>query len=161
PTPRPPARRCGAAPHRMATRGPFGNSGTSRGRRTVGVPRRLSSARGSTELTPVSSPTYSLATGTPTGMNFPPPSPWKLVAAVDPTREYVAFASAFHLKSPRRVPAFIRRSFKIIKQADAASGIVGWSLGQNIFKLDFYTLSVWQDAESLRHFVRDCDHLAS
>jgi len=28
--------------------------------------------------------------------------------AVDPTREYVAFTSAFHLKSLLRVPAFIR-----------------------------------------------------
>jgi hypothetical protein len=65
------------------------------------------------------------------------------------------------LKSLLRVPAFVRRAMKIMKQADAASGIVGWSLGQNLFKLEFYTLSVWQDNESLRHFVRDADHLAS
>lgn len=94
-------------------------------------------------------------------MNFPPPTPWKLRAAVDPAREYVAFTSAFHLRSLRRVPAFIRRSIKIMKQADAATGIVGWSLGGNVFKLEFYTLSVWHDAESLRHFVRDGDHLAA
>ena len=94
-------------------------------------------------------------------MNFPPPSPWKLRAAVDPAREYVAFTSAFHLKSLRRVPAFVRRAMKIMKQADAASGIDGWSLGQDLLKLEFYTLSVWQDSESLRHFVKDGDHLAS
>jgi hypothetical protein len=94
-------------------------------------------------------------------MNFPPPTPWKPRAAVNPAREYVAFTSTFHLKSLRRVPAFIRRSRKIMKQADDASGIVGWSLGANIFKLEFYTLSVWQDAESLRHFVRDGDHFAA
>ena len=72
-------------------------------------------------------------------MNFPPPSPWKLRATVDPTREYVAFTSAFYLKSLFRAPAFIRRSLKIMKQVDAASGIVGWALGSNIFKLEFYT----------------------
>jgi hypothetical protein len=94
-------------------------------------------------------------------MNFPPPTPWKPRAAVDPAREYVAFTSAFHLKSLLRLPAFMRRAMKIMKQADAASGIVGWSLGGNILKLEFYTLSVWQDAESLRHFVREGDHLAS
>jgi heme-degrading monooxygenase HmoA len=94
-------------------------------------------------------------------MNFPPASPWKLRAAVDPEREYIAFTSAFYLKSLLRVPAFVRRAMKIMKQADAAPGIVGWSLGQNLFKLEFYTLSVWQDSESLRHFVRDGDHLAS
>ena len=73
------------------------------------------------------------------------PSPWSQRSAVDPAREYVAFTSAFHLRSLLRVPAFVRRAYKIMKQADAAPGIVGWSLGFNLFTLDFYTLSVWQD----------------
>ena len=94
-------------------------------------------------------------------MNFPPPSPWKLRAAVDPAREYVGFTSAFYLKSLLRVPAFIRGAMKIMKQADAAPGVVGWSLGFNLFTLDFYTLSVWQDNDSLRRFVREGDHLTS
>ena len=59
------------------------------------------------------------------------------------------------------MPAFIRRANKIMKQADAAPGIVGWSLGFNLFTLDFYTLSVWQDNESLRRFVREGEHLIS
>ena len=92
---------------------------------------------------------------------FPPPTPWKQSTAVNPTQEYVAFTSRFSLRSVFRVPAFFRRAMKIMKQADAASGIVGWSLGGNLFKLEFYTLSAWQDAASLRRFVRDGDHLAS
>ena len=48
-----------------------------------------------------------------------------------------------------------------MKQVDDAPGIVGWSLGANLLRLDFYTLSAWQDAESLRQFVRAGDHLAS
>ena len=48
-----------------------------------------------------------------------------------------------------------------MKQADAAPGIVGWSLGFNLFRLDFYTLSVWQDNDSLRRFVREGEHLTS
>src|SRR5262249_1303576 len=92
---------------------------------------------------------------------FPPPTPWKQSAAVDPTREYVAFTSRFSLRSVFRVPAFIRRSMKIMKQVYAASRIVGWSLGGNLLKLQFYTLSAWQDAASLQRFVRDGDHLAS
>jgi heme-degrading monooxygenase HmoA len=94
-------------------------------------------------------------------MTFPPPTPWKPRATVDPAREYVAFTSAFHLKSFRRVPAFMCRSLKIMKQVDAAPGIVGWSLGANVLKREFYTLSVWRDAESLRRFVRAGAHLAS
>jgi hypothetical protein len=92
---------------------------------------------------------------------FPPPTPWKQPAAPDPDRLYVAFTSRFSLKSVWRVPAFLIRSRRIMKQADAAPGIVGWSLGANLFRREFYTLSAWQDAESLRRFVRDGDHLAS
>lgn len=92
---------------------------------------------------------------------FPPPSPWSQRSVVDPGREYIAFTSAFHLQSLLRVPAFIRRANKIMKQVDASPGIVGWSLGFNLFTLDFYTLSVWQDNDSLRRFVREGDHLTS
>lgn len=92
---------------------------------------------------------------------FPPPTPWKQRAAVDPAREYVAFTSRFSLRSPLRVPAFLARAQRIMKQVDDAPGIVGWSLGANLFRLDFYTLSAWQDAESLRQFVHAGDHLAS
>ena len=64
----------------------------------------------------------------PRNKMFPPPGPQKPRSAVDPAREYVAFTSAFHLRSLLRVPAFVRHAYKIMKQADAASGIVGWSL---------------------------------
>jgi hypothetical protein len=89
---------------------------------------------------------------------FPPPRPWKQVVAVDPTRDYVAFTSRFFLRSPLRVPSFIRQGGKIMKQADEAAGIVGWSLGANLPTLEFYTLSAWQDEDSLRAFIRAGDH---
>ena len=84
---------------------------------------------------------------------FPPPRPWKQVSETDPEREYVAFTSRFMLKSPLRVPAFMRHSFKIMNQANAAPGIVGWSLAANLPKLEFHTLSAWEDIDSLRAFV--------
>ena len=92
---------------------------------------------------------------------FPPPIPWKPRAVVDPEREYVAFTSRFFMKSIRRVPAFVARSIRIMKQANVAPGIIGWSLGSDLFKLEFHTLSVWEDADSLRRFVRDGDHQAA
>jgi hypothetical protein len=92
---------------------------------------------------------------------FPSPTPWRQLASVDPAREYVAFTSRFFLKSLLRVPAFMARSMRIMKQANAAPGMVGWSLGGHLFKLEFYTLSVWQDEESLRRFVREGDHRAA
>ena len=74
-------------------------------------------------------------------MLFPPPKPWKQVAPIDPDKQYYAFTSRFFMKSPRRVLQFVRRSGAIEKQVDTAPGIVGWSLGANLFKLEFYTLS--------------------
>ena len=91
-------------------------------------------------------------------MLFPPPKPWKQVATIDPEREYVAFTSRFFMKSPRRVLRFISRSGPIEKQVDAAPGVIGWSVGANLFKLEFYTLSAWQDAESLRRFAHEAEH---
>ena len=89
---------------------------------------------------------------------FPPPMPWKQRAPVDPEREYVAFTSRFFLKSVLRLPAFMVRSIGIMKQANRVPGIIGWSLGSDLFKLEFHTLSAWEDADSLRRFVRDGDH---
>ena len=89
---------------------------------------------------------------------FPPPRPWKQRKAVDPQREYVAFTSRFFLRSLRRVPAFLWTSFRIMRQANEAAGIIGWSLGMDIVSREFHTLSAWEDAESLRHFVQDGSH---
>jgi len=91
-------------------------------------------------------------------MFFPPAKRWKQVSAIDPDREYVAFTSRFFMKSPRRVLRFLARSGPIEKQVDAASGVVGWSLAANLFKLEFYTLSAWEDAESLRRFTHEAEH---
>jgi hypothetical protein len=89
---------------------------------------------------------------------FPPPRPWTQRASVEPEREYQAFTSRFFLKSMIRVPAFLASSFRIMKQANTAPGIIGWALGIDILRREFYTLSAWKDAESLRRFVRDGSH---
>jgi hypothetical protein len=89
---------------------------------------------------------------------FPPPRPWKQIVAVDSDRDYVTFTSRFFLRSPLRVPSFMRQGARIMKQADEAAGIVGWSLGANLPTLEFYTLSAWQDEDSLRTFIRAGDH---
>jgi heme-degrading monooxygenase HmoA len=91
-------------------------------------------------------------------MFFPPAKRWKQVSAVDPDREYVAFTSRFYMKSPRRVLRFLARTGGIEKQVDEAPGVVGWSLAANLFKMEFYTLSAWEDAESLQRFAREAEH---
>ena len=89
---------------------------------------------------------------------FPPPQPWKQRTPVDPQREYLAFTSCFHLKSFRRVPAFLASSFAVMKQANTAPGIVGWSMGADLLRLEFHNLSAWTDAQSLRRFIQEGSH---
>jgi heme-degrading monooxygenase HmoA len=94
-------------------------------------------------------------------MFFPPARRWKQVATIDPDREYIAFTSRFFMKSPGRVLAFLARTGPIQKQVDEAAGVVGWSLAANLFKMEFYTLSAWQDLESLQRFVREAEHASA
>ena len=84
---------------------------------------------------------------------FPPPRPWKQIGPVEPEREYVAFTSRFFMRSPLTVPSFVRYGSAIGKQIDSTPGVIGWSLWANLRKLEFHTLSAWEDAESLRAFV--------
>jgi hypothetical protein len=89
---------------------------------------------------------------------FPPPQPWKQLAAIDPDQEYLAFTSRFALRSFLRAPAFMGASFGIMKQVEAAPGVLGYSLGGHLPGLSFYTLSAWQDDDSLRAFSRALQH---
>jgi heme-degrading monooxygenase HmoA len=89
---------------------------------------------------------------------FPPPRSWKQVRVVDPDREYVGLTSRFFLRSVLRVPGFMRQGSKIIKQLEGVPGLVGWSLGADLAKLEFHTLSAWEDAESLRAFTSSAAH---
>lgn len=86
------------------------------------------------------------------------PTPWRWGATVESDREYVAFTSRFFLKSVLRAPVFVRRSIGIMSQARTAPGLIGWSLASDLFRLEFYTLSAWEDAESLRRFVQNAEH---
>ena len=89
---------------------------------------------------------------------FPPPRPWAARAPVDPKREYLAFTSCFFLKSPFRAPAFLASANRVMKQINDAPGIVGWSLGTDILKLEFHTLSAWEDGAALRRFTHAGSH---
>jgi heme-degrading monooxygenase HmoA len=47
---------------------------------------------------------------------------------------------------------------QIIKQLEGVPGLVGWSLGADLAKLEFHTLSAWEDTESLRAFTTSAAH---
>jgi hypothetical protein len=89
---------------------------------------------------------------------FPPPRPWKSLAPVEPEKSYVAFTSRFALRSIRQLPSFLRYGNQIMRQVEAAPGAVGYSLGGDLLKLHFHTLSAWEDDASLRAFVGASPH---
>ena len=95
------------------------------------------------------------------GSVFPPPQPWKQLRPADPEREYVAFTSHFPVKSWQHVLPFFLWSLRIGKQANAAPGAMGWSLGANLATKDFFTLSAWEDGASLHAFVQSGEHAAA
>ena len=48
-----------------------------------------------------------------------------------------------------------------MKQAEVTPGLVGWSVGGDLFKLEFHTLSAWEDTDSLYRFTNEGQHGAA
>lgn len=84
--------------------------------------------------------------------------PWKQVRPAEPEREYVGFTSRFFVKGLLRSLRFQVRAFKVMKQTEDAPGLIGWSLAADLPRLQFYTLSAWEDAHSLRAWIKDGAH---
>ena len=84
---------------------------------------------------------------------FPPAPPWKARRPGELDREYLVFSSRFSLGSVRRVPALLAFSWRIGKRANAAAGIICWSLAPDLSKLEFHTLSVWDERKRLSVFL--------
>ncbi len=83
---------------------------------------------------------------------------WKLLAEVEPDREYLALLSYLPLKRYRTIPRFIGYTGRIKAQLDESRGVVGYSVRAQILKCDFWTLSVWENESRLMEFVRHGFH---
>ena len=68
-------------------------------------------------------------------------------------REYVALLSYLPLNKFRALPKFIRYTIQIRRQLDDSEGLIGYSLDANVPGRKFWSLSVWENEESLRRFV--------
>jgi hypothetical protein len=84
--------------------------------------------------------------------------PWKTIAPVDTSREYLALLSYLPLKKYRMVPRFIRFTFQIQRQLGNSPGAVGYALRAKPLRRNFWTLSVWEDEKTLQDFVRKLSH---
>lgn len=87
-----------------------------------------------------------------------PALPWKYFASPESDREYTAIVSYLPLNKFRALPKFIRYTRQIQRQLAGSKGLIGYSMDANIAGQEFWTLSVWEDAETLRRFVHRTPH---
>jgi heme-degrading monooxygenase HmoA len=87
-----------------------------------------------------------------------PALPWKSFASPESDREYTTLVSYLPLNKFRALPKFIRYTRQIQRQLAGSEGLIGYSMDANIVGKEFWTLSVWKDAEALRQFVRRTPH---
>lgn len=87
-----------------------------------------------------------------------PASPWKSFVVPESDKEYLALLSYLPLKTFRAMPKFFRYTAQIRRQLSDSEGLIGYSLDANILGRKFWTLSVWEDEESLMKFVMRNPH---
>jgi hypothetical protein len=87
-----------------------------------------------------------------------PRAPWTTVSTPVPGKPYLALISFLPLKHFRVIPAFVRYSMQTRRQLKTTRGVIGYSLDAKLFARKFWTLSVWEDQQSLNNFVRQIPH---
>jgi nitrite reductase/ring-hydroxylating ferredoxin subunit len=88
-----------------------------------------------------------------------PALPWKSVTTPpESDRDYPALLSHLPLATFRAMPKFFRFVFAIQRQLAESEGLIGYSLDAHPWAKEFWTLSVWQDRDSLWRFVHRLPH---
>jgi Domain of unknown function (DUF3291) len=68
-------------------------------------------------------------------------------------KKYIHVATFLPLKGWRYMIPFQLMTSKVLKQAKQSHGIVDYAVKANFPKKHFWTLSIWKDRDSMRHFV--------
>lgn len=85
-------------------------------------------------------------------------SRWKMLVPADRTREYIALLSYLPLRRYRAIPRFLQFSLRIQKQLRDTPGVIGYSFRAKLISRNFWTLSVWENEQSLMDFVTRIPH---
>jgi hypothetical protein len=85
-------------------------------------------------------------------------TPWRMIAAADRNREYVALLSYLPLCKYSKIPNFFRYTVQIQRQIRGTPGAIGYGMRAKVFSRSFWTLSVWEDDRALMEFVRRAPH---
>jgi nitrite reductase/ring-hydroxylating ferredoxin subunit len=87
-----------------------------------------------------------------------PALPWTSFTEAEGDKEYAALLSRLPLATFRAMPKFFRFVFGIRRQLAESEGLIGYSLDAHPLAKEFWTLSVWEDRESLWRFVQRMPH---
>jgi hypothetical protein len=78
-----------------------------------------------------------------------PALPWTSFTEAQGDKEYHALLSRLPLATYRATPKFFRFVFGIRRQLAESEGLIGYSLDAHPLAKVFWTLSVWEDRDSL------------
>jgi hypothetical protein len=87
-----------------------------------------------------------------------PDSPWKALAPVDRSREYLALLSSLPLRKYRKIPRFLPFPRPIQRQLRSTPGATGYCLRAKPLCRKFWTPSVWENERALMDFVAQVPH---
>ena len=84
--------------------------------------------------------------------------PWQTYADADPRHEYLALITFLPRKSYWSIFSFLRLVRSIQSQLKNSKGLIGYSMRTQLLGKKAWTLSVWQDENSLQEFVYKTPH---
>jgi len=87
-----------------------------------------------------------------------PTLPWTIPNPAPPGMQACAMASRFEVRSAKDVPRFFLKALAAWRQVRSAPGCLGASLIAQPLRRVFYTLSAWQDRDTLYAFARTQPH---
>lgn len=87
-----------------------------------------------------------------------PTLPWATPNPARPDTSAFVMASRFEVHSFKEVPRFFLKALSAWKQVRSAPGALGATLEAQLFKGVFFTLSAWEDKESLYTYARAEPH---
>lgn len=87
-----------------------------------------------------------------------PTLPWKRFVEPVPDREYLALISYLPLLHYRALPKFLLFALETQRQLKTSPGLIGYAMKATPWSLKAWTISVWENQQSLDNFVRQVPH---
>jgi hypothetical protein len=87
-----------------------------------------------------------------------PALPWTSFTEAEDDKKYPALLSHLPLATFRAMPKFFRFFSGIRRQLAESEGLIGYSMDAHPLAKEFWTLSVWEDRDSLWGFVQNMPH---